>query len=111
MSLDPNLPALLRDAAQDVQGVLLSIRGATTSEAMTTVPGWQGSIARQHLMNLDQLRTRLNAAAAALGTLQAELQTGASLAGQALTAEADAAARAATTGQGSPVYGPPWPGY
>lgn len=109
MSLDPNLPAQLQEAARVVRGVLQSIRTAAQGEAMSSVPGWLGPVARQHLLDLEQLRGRLNAAAAALGTLQAELQNGATLAGQAITAEAEAARRAAAAQQ--PAYGPPWPGY
>lgn len=110
MSLDPNLPGQLLAAARVVQAVLQDVNAATGSAAMNGIPGWQGSAANRYRVELGQLQSRLTAAAAALTTLQNELTSGASLAGQALAREAADARAAAAQAQAAQVYGPPWPG-
>jgi hypothetical protein len=110
--MDPNLPALLAQAARAVAEVRQAATTSARAAAAANVPGWQGGAARRHMLELSQLQTVTNRALAAIGALESGLGNAAATAGRIVEAEARAAreAEAAARAAAGQVQGPPWPG-
>jgi len=112
--MDPNLPALLLQAARAVAEVRQAATTTARAAASANVPGWQGGAARRHLMELSQLETVTNRALAAISALESGLGNAAATASRTVEAEAEAAraaaAAAATGAAAGQMQGPPWPG-
>ena len=88
MTLDPGLPAALLNAARAVAAVNQRTAATAGTARELQVPGWEGSAASAHLMDMAQLSDKVSSALVAGQTLQQTLESAAGMASQQLEAEA-----------------------